>query len=917
MASFDLDTFLASQGQGQGLIGSIGTSFGLPSCMLNLTQDLLSLIPGPALNGMLEATDAASQKANQVIASMFNKLGLNNILAFDTENGFISFASNSSELLANSGESGFLQTLTDITTAMGEVAAIGGQLYSNYQAVAGQYERIKDCLDSFLNVKKFSGGAAGDQRIQLNSDEYNELLEQRLGPYLNQLRAAKDALDALNKFAADLRAELAARNKIPELEPRVREDYSYLFSGSTGITVDEETPELIRLVFGPPKTTTGQYLLSTDGLYYDSQSEDGLQPVLLQISDTSERIRAAERWKFNFDPNAGGKGEQLSSRNFYEWVNSIFDETIVDDSLGLQDHYEKDHFLKVLEGQGEKRILDINGQITQLEASGAAESIIDNYKQSLLSEIAYHTDKVNRRKKQIEIAVKAPQIFGKGQSPAPGYVPINDFSYLQDCNISLALDRQKSLVIDQESVSGVVLPIEPKFVITKSSEFSENVGHLFVPQVGLGAIITDTRSTITSSGLELSISDVITSAGLISVYNFLNSNVVAPSSTEYTVLNCATVDDYNNAQLAALDSEFAFGNSNKSTFGLGYGLGSVYLEGITRNNGVNPSGLGSYVRLPDTSEYQDWLYKKSGASFDTWAYVPFLNTSGGWGEGLAASSLYRLVLACENTGAASGLSRRQDILNVPNSEGIDYTKGMIMGFTRDRRWVTGEEPTNDGSVQEASAGGFILAPTIAYDLSSVAFISKAKSSDDCNTTKTGWYGMFVPMSATTQSGFALSACADEFCHLVVSIDYETDEVTLYLDSEVLATSSVVDVFGSKKHSSVKIPSFKKINSFEYKETTVGSLAPASLKAGPKLNTYFTPWILGGGYTDGMALTGNFMGGQYNGVTSGLKGYLGSTKLYSKPLNNFEVKFNYSIQSKLYKRVEVSRTSTGTGSAPIA
>ena len=264
MASFDLDTFLASQGQGQGLVGSIGTSFGLPSCMLNLTQDLLSLIPGPALNGMLEATDAASQKANQVIASMFNKLGLNNILAFDTENGFISFASNSSELLANSGESGFLQTLTDITTAMGEVAAIGGQLYSNYQAVAGQYERIKDCLDSFLNVKKFSGGAAGDQRIQLNSDEYNELLEQRLGPYLNQLRSAKDALDALNKFAADLRAELAARNKIPELEPRVREDYSYIFSGSTGIIVDEETPELIRLVFGPPKTTTGQYLLSTD-----------------------------------------------------------------------------------------------------------------------------------------------------------------------------------------------------------------------------------------------------------------------------------------------------------------------------------------------------------------------------------------------------------------------------------------------------------------------------------------------------------------------------------------------------------------------------------------------------------------------------------------------------------------------------
>lgn len=916
MATFDLNTFLELQGEGRGLVGSIGTTFGLPSCMLNLTQDLLQLIPGPALAGMSEAADNARDRANQVIASIFSEDCLGGLLSYDTTNGTLSFASNSSDPLANTGESAFMDFLGGTVNALSQAAAVGGQLYSNYQAGVAQYERIRDCLDSFLNVKKFSGGAAADQRLQLNSEQYQRYLRD-LEASKNQLRAAKNALDAINQLRNNIRAELGRRT-IPGAAPVVNYDYSQYFPpDSDEGTVQEEEPELIRLVFGPPRTINGQYLLSTDGLYYDSQQEDGLQPVLLQITDVKAQVRAAEKWKFAFDPNAGGKGEQLSSRNFFEWVDTIFDETIVDESQALEIHYKKDHFLNVLQGQREKRILDIDNQITQLTASGVSESIIDNYKQSLLSEIAYHNDKVARRKKQIEIAVKAPQVFGRGTSPEPGKVPINDFSYLQDCNISLALDRQKALVIDQESVSGIVLPIEPTFVISKSAEFNQNVEHLIVPQVGLGSIITDTRSAVTSSSLELSISDVITADGLIAVYNFLNSYVDAPSGTNYSVLNCTSPDDYNNAQLASIDSEFVFGNSLKSTFGLGYGLGSVYLEGITRNSGVNPSGLGSYVRLPDTPEYQDWLYKKSGASFDTWAYVPYLNTSGGWGEGLSTSSLYRLVLACENTGVVSGLSRTQDILNTGNSDGSNYTKGLIMGFTRDTRWTTGGMPTNDGSVQEASAGGFILAPTIAYDSSSVAFISKSKSSDNCENTDIGWFGMFVPMSSTTESGHALSACADYFCHLAVSIDYDMDQVNLYLDSELLSTSSVVDVFGSNKHKTIKIPSFKKNNSFEYKESTVGSMAPNSLKSGPKLNTYFTPWILGGGYTDGMALTGNFMGGEYGGVTSGLKGYLGSTKFYAKPLNKSEVKFNYSIQSRLYKNIEVSKTSTGTGSSPIA
>lgn len=917
MASFDLNTFAALQGQGSPLIGSLGTSFGLPACMLNLTQDLLQLIPGDFLPQMADSTDAARQKANQYIGQVFNQGCLRGILSFDTETGQLGLASNSSEGLANSDETTFLTSLGDVVTAMGQAASVAGQLYSNYQSTAAQYEQAKGCLDAFLSGKKLSGGLAADQRAGLNDEQYQDLIDTNFAAYSEQLAAAKRELDRLNALARLIAEEQRRRRRIPDAEPRPTNEYAQYFSGlNTPPPPEEDPPELIRLVFGPPKSTTGQYLLSTDGLYYDSQGEDGLEPVLIQITDVKQQIRAAERWKFVFDPNVGGKGEQLSSRTFYEWVNTIFDESVIDDSIDLSIHYEKDTFLSLLQGQKEKRILDINKQIENLEASGAAEAIVDNYKQTLISEVSYHNDKVNRRKKQIEIAVKAPQIFGRGEVPQPGHVPINDFSYLLDCNISLALDRQKALTLDQESVSGVVLPIQAKYVSTKSPELKQSIGHLIVPELGLGTIITDTRSANSSSSIELSISDVITSDKLIAVYNFLNSNVVSPSSTVFSVINGATPDDYNNAQLVSVNSEFVFGDSLLSTFGDGYGLGSVYLEGITKNNGATPSGLGSYVKLPDTQEYQDWLYKKSGASFDTWAYVPYLNTSGGWGEDTSASSLYRLILANENTGANPTLTRNVNISSVPYSEGTDYTKGMIMGFTRDRRWVTKEEATNDGSLQEASAGGFILAPTIAYDSSSVAFISAKKSAQDCDNTLSGWLGMFVPMSATTESGFSLSACADAFCHLVVTFNYEKDRVSLYLDSELLAVSSITQTFGSLPNKAVRLPSFKKFNSFQYSASSVGSSAPASLKEGPKLNTFFTPWILGGGYTDGMSLYGNFMGGSYGGVTSGLKGYLGSTKFYGKALDTSEVVFNYSIQRKLYKNIEVTRTSTGTGTSPI-
>ena len=122
--------------------------------------------------------------------------------------------------------------------------------------------------------------------------------------------------------------------------------------------------------------------------------------------------------------------------------------------------------------------------------------------------------------------------------------------------------------------------------------------------------------------------------------------------------------------------------------------------------------------------------------------------------------------------------------------------------------------------------------------------------------------------------------------------------------ETLSLVGRPNVFGDSTHFSCNfrnLPNFKKDNSFEYGPNSVDG--PITLKQGPKLNPYYTPWIVGGGYTDGMYNYNNFMGGDRGGVISGLHGHLGSVKFYSKPLSTQEVSQNYNAQKGYFKNIK--------------
>lgn len=878
--SFDIRLFGGLLAQGTGLYGAGVAALGMPSCVLTLSADLVALLPSPVLFAIQRMTAEYKAKIQEKITEGFNFLAEKfGIEQYITELGTISLRSDNSLLDLDS-------SLVQGISQLAALADVAGDIYRNVQNAGSALRQIKECLNQIKDAMDSTDNPTFQNSAQRNL--YRDV------NYAKQVKSIEDAVALKEKVQSlddAINEELLQRVLDPEREPKINPKYADLFPNTSFVVADpeeEEGEDLIRLVYGPPKTREGQFVLSVDGLYYDSQSDEGLVPILVELRDRASLLDASEKWRFEFDPNLGGKGEQISSNTFNKWINSIFDINVIDDSELLEPHYNKDGFLQTLLGQRDKRIIDISKQITELENLGESEAVITNMKQSLISESAQHEIKINKRKKQIEIAVKAPSIFGGSILFEPGKVPVNDFSYLQDFNISLALGDQKELVINPEEVSGIVMPIQPKFVKVSPKNTSMTIEELYIPAMGFDAIINDNNIIGNSRPPTINMDEVVSTDGLFAMYNFLNSKVVLPSSVEFNMNNSVTVDDYNNAQLVSKTSQEVYDT---------FGLTAPFLKGITQNSGNSPSALGSYMKLPDTKEFQDWTYRSQGFALDTWVHVPDIDETIGWNDN-SSSALYRLILANENTGITQNRTREEAYGFVPFTESTDYVKGMIVGFTIDRRWTQGLEPSNNFAEQDPSNGyGLVIAPTISYDSSSTTFMLKPGCVQQYK-----WLGMYIPNTKSTSSGKTLDLCKTQFCEISMSVNYKEDTISVYLDGELLEVSSVAGVFGSDSGRSVRIPSFKKDNSFEYSEDTVGNLAPRSIKNGPKLYPFFTPWIVGGGYTDGNAHNGNFMGGEFGGQRSGLNGYLGSLKFYNKAISAQNVDQNYKTQSKLFKEI---------------
>lgn len=907
---FNTQDFLSSAGQGDSPIQSVAKGFGIPSCMATLTEGLLSIIPSPILNamnlGVGQGAEAAASVVRDIKKWILSWFGIG---TYVDENGETVY------YLENYRNGSNPATLLDtISQFIGFATGFAGEIYNEAEKLAAAYDQISQCLDSYKTSRDIArSGYEEFFKSNVDPAEYQQYVDLKYQTQLQSLAEADSLLNSYLALQSRISKVLADRAANPDLEPELIPEALDALSGLGRVVQNENdcslvtpfgsfkvackpkkpmTEELIRLAYKPPVSKSGKFILSLDGLYYDSQVS-GIVPVLTELQNRKELIQKNINWKLEYDPNVGGRGKETNLNTIKYYVNTILDDKIVDDSTQLKPFYDRDEVLLDLIGQRNRRVFDASAQLQEAKDDGASLAIIENLKQVMLSESSHFMDKINKRKKQIELAVKMPVIYGKGSLFDPGEIPVNDFSYLEGINFQMDIDKQRKLILNHQDVSGVVMPLTVKYV--QQIENSDEIvfDHLLLNSVGLGAIASDMSGV---EGPQLTVNNSVEKESLFGLYNLIKFQLSQPSSVDFLGRNSSEKGESHNCQIV--------GRSEPDVFFKGVGI--PYLEGITKNsqtNITNPSAIGSYIKLPDVRELQDFLYNQNGATFEAWIYTPNLSSNSGYNDG-NVSGLYRLILANENTGLESSIDPQANILEIRRDRSTAVVRGLIFGFTRDRRFTSNKAPSNFDASNPASSSYIILAPTQSFDSSSVGFINRTFDiADRCYDISSTWYSLKVPVN-TYVNNASFEKCNYEFCQISLSFEPRKNLISLYCDSELMTTATYNDVFGiDGTKEVVTIPSMNRSNSFEYNIVSMYNVSSKELKYGPELYPYFTPWIIGGGYTDGMQ-TGNFMGGQYGGIISGLKGHIGGIKFYSKGLTSEEVLNNYNASKNFFKNVRV-------------
>jgi len=871
--AFDLKTFLSSGGSAANLAGQ----FGVPSCMLGLASDVLGLIPTPILlayrDSLAKGRAAADAVVKRINSEIRDALGIS---LFPDRDGFFGYFSSSSRF--------GLDVLAGITGAIGEFVGAAQGAAAAATELENRLNAAKACMAKFKESLDFQNGEAGARREELAAlkpSDYSQIINSQFAVAVEQSNIAQGFIAQADEQQRNIDDIILNRTLNPSLEPGEPR---------------ELTESVFRLEAGPPKSRSGKFLLSVDGLYYDSQT-DGIEPALLELSEREELVKFkpggfpdGTNWKLEFDPNLGGRGIPTTSEDLKYYFNNILDPNIIDDSASLTEYYNQDNLLLSLVGQKDRKVFDVSSELQELIDAGSSIAVIDNMRQVLFSETAQFDDKVRKRKKQIELAVKVPAFLGKGPLYTPGNVPVNDFSYLAGSNFLVDIENQRNIVLDQADVTGVVLPLEVKFTEKIETNDSVFLDHILLANVAKGEVLSDAPA---SSAPTLQVNTRIVDDGLVALYNYLTVKFSSTSSTLYGLRNSSNAGESNNGKIVGTPSSV-----------LNKGLGLANLEGVCKLNSSNNaivSSMGSYARLPQQSDLQDMFYNTKGASFETWIHAPNLSSvADGYTVGNASTSaLYRLILANENTGISDSKSPQADINNLDKDDGTGVVRGLVYGFSIDRRFTQNQLPSNAAADNPGASAVLVLAPTQSYDSSSVGFIADR----DTNCNRTGWRGLKIPVFQSI-NGKSLSSCESEFCHLSLTVNPLEDSIKVYLDGVNISTSSYRSVFGTTTVGEVfKTPSVFQNNSFRYDSSSLNAASVDAAKAGPILDTFFTPWILGGGYTDGNP-NGNFMGGEYNGKISGLRGYLGCTRFYSRPLDDSEVLNNYNATQKFFKNIDL-------------
>jgi len=203
---------------------------------------------------------------------------------------------------------------------------------------------------------------------------------------------------------------------------------------------------------------------------------------------------------------------------------------------------------------------------------------------------------------------------------------------------------------------------------------------------------------------------------------------------------------------------------------------------------------------------------------------------------------------------------------------------------------------------------FFIAPTKSYNTSAVGF-TKSLDCDD----QLGEILKFVVPDQLEVGGVRLSDCVNNFINITLIFDPASDKLKFYINGNLIKEGLISSVFQRHSGEAPRVPSFVTpsnltTSSFEYTSGTVTQFETTVFDNGPKNNTFFTPWIVGGGWTDGRDISVDTSSGGFldtgAGLMSSYNGYVGSLKFYKKALNKDEVIKNYNHQKTFFENIDL-------------
>ena len=809
----------------------------------------------------------------------------------------------------------------------------------------------------------------------------------------------KEALDGIAELDPDTSREIEDYKQF--VETQIVEPF---FAGQAAqdarraqlrLQVDPKDEKLFDLVFGPPISTDGKFILSKDGLYYDSINGG--------IPDVAVQEALASNWKLEYDPNKGGKGIVVT-KDINEFSNTVFSDNYTETNDVVEYLYDNDKIVQSFIGDKEKQISDVSANVTDLLDQGydASSALVLNYRQNANAIAATYDKKIKKRKKQLQLAglfggytltdtsfpLGQGYIINRGEViDAEGvpvgwtiltdntatfsngaeaklydileYVPVNDFSFLRGSGLVPNLDYQTDNLVHAADVEGIIKPLPPKIITSLEGgtvyvdQFSvvDEPGTEFVKS-------SDSNASSTTASIK-NLDDTVITDGLVACLNFLKADVEDASSTSYKLDNRSTSYSFLDAKLVAASATdiFPSGVSIAKLGGTLVKASDLYSPEPWYDALTN----GGYARLknnvtdgeldPRTQAIDNLTYNPDGFTVDFFTYVPNVLSD------MTTSHRYRLFMGCENTGAGRAKDSDAPITACPNkfdgngnvTTERDFSKvhGLIFGY-RDK--------SDDDTLQ------LCVLPTVSQNKEdgtfgdSVALAEIPSNPYDPKSSHTE-LGFIIGMDATTSKGKTIGDVSSGFHHIALSVDYKKDKITAYINGEQLATSAVSTCFKLNPGQPLNVPSPASVDSERYSRSmgvnnnlrNTESLHEGAYEA-PAFSL-LTPWVIGGGFTDIVprsrkmesdagfnttplgflgsntndtyytttvdGTTGGFQGqhspglggSQYSGVNrviprSGLDGFIGNFKLYSRPLTTTEITQNYEAHQSFFENIQV-------------